>query len=101
MADKPLKSAYELAMDRIRAKERKSGVQKETPLTDAQKQEIARLRLEAKAKLAEVEILHRKELSQEADPEKRALLEEHYATDRRRVESRLETEIARVRRGAS
>src|SRR5262245_37958235 len=98
MADEPLKSAYELAMERLRKKDRDEGIEEERPLTSGQKAEIADLRAQARAKLAEMEILHRKGL-ENADPEKVPEIESNYKTDRARVESRLESEIARVRRG--
>jgi hypothetical protein len=63
MPDEPLKSAYELAMERLKAKDREDGIVEEKPLTAPQKERIAELRLEAKAKLAELEILHRKNLA--------------------------------------
>ncbi len=98
--DKPLKSAYELAMERLRAKDRREGVEEDRPLTEAQKEEIASLRREAKAKLAELEILHKKNLAgTRGDPEEVRKLEEAYRTDRARIEDRLETKIAKVRRG--
>ena len=104
MADEPLKSAYELAMERLRAKDREAGVEETGPLTEAQKQEIARLRQEAQAKLAELEILHRKALAgyrpDPAKPDGLGTLEERYRTDRARVESRLESAIAKVKREA-
>ena len=96
--DKPLKSAYELAMERLRAKDREDGVDESEPLTDEQKDEIARLRQDAKAKRAEMEILHRKNLQASAgDPEATQKLEEGYRTDRSRVDSRLESAIAKVK----
>jgi hypothetical protein len=96
---KPLKSAYELAMDRLRAKDREEGVEEATPLTEAQKRRITELRAESKAKLAELEILHRKALaSAGGDPEKVRELEDKYRIDRERVESRLESAIAKARR---
>ncbi len=98
--DRPLKSAYELAMERLKARDREEGVEESKPLTRAQKDEIARLRREAEAKLAEMEILHRKDLEAAgADPEKVADLEEKHRKDRARVESRLESAVARVRAG--
>jgi hypothetical protein len=97
MADEPLKSAYELAMERLKKKDREEGVEEEKPLTEAQKAEIGDLRAHAKAKLAEMEILHRKGL-ETADPEKVAEIEENYQKDRARVDSRLESDIAKVRR---
>lgn len=97
----PLKSAYELAMERLRAKDREEGVEESKPLTSAQKKRIAELRGEAQAKLAELEILHKKSLAGAADdPEAIRKLEENYRVDRGRAESRLETELAKVKRGS-
>ena len=104
MAEEPLKSAYELAMERLRAKDREAGIEEERPLTDAQKGEIARLRQEAQAKLAELEILHKKALAgltyDPTKPDAAGTLEERFRTDRARVESRLESEIAKVKKGS-
>ena len=97
--DAPLKSAYELAMERLRAEDREAGVEESRPLTAKQKKAIAKLRGKAKASLAELEILHRKELDAATDPEALTKLEEQYEIDRRRVERSLESGIARVRRG--
>jgi hypothetical protein len=99
MTDEPLKSAYELAMERLRAKDREAGIEEDRPLDDDQKREIARLRQEAQAKLAELEILHGKAVRATSEPAERQKLEESYRTDRARVESRLESAIARVKRG--
>ena len=94
-----LKSAYDVAMERLRARDRAAGVDEPKPLTKSQKKEIARLRQEAQAKIAELEIMHRDELAAaRAEPEKVAEVEEHFAIDRRRVESALETAIARVKK---
>jgi hypothetical protein len=99
--NRPLKSAYELAMERLRRKDREEGIEPERPLGEAQKERIAELRREAKAKLAEMEILHRKDVAAVGgDAEKVRDLEEKYRIDRARVESRLDGEISRVRRGA-
>jgi hypothetical protein len=100
MSEPPLKSAFELAMERLKAKDRDEGVPEEKPLNAAQKERIAELRRDATAKLAELEILHRKNLAAAGDdPAAAAKVEENYATDRGRVESRLESAVARVRRG--
>jgi len=96
----PLKSAYELAMERLRARDREEGVEEERPLTETQKEQITRLRQDAEAKRAEGEILHRKNVQATGgDPEKLRELEERYRVDRARIDSRLESAIARVRRG--
>lgn len=96
MADK-LKSAFELAMERLDASDRKRGVKRQQ-LSEAQKRKIAKLRKEAEAKRAEIEILHRKSLEEIQDPAKRAEEEEHRQTDLRRVASWLESKIAEVKR---
>jgi hypothetical protein len=94
----PLKSAFDIAMERLRAKDREQGVPEPKALTAAQKNKIAKLRREAKAKLAEVEIMHNKNLAAEpGDPEKIKELEEHLEIDRRRVESALASAIAKVK----
>ena len=101
MPDEELKSAYELAMERLQAEDREQGVKTAPPLNDEQKVAVAELRSNARAKLAELEILFRKDrVAAAVDPEKLTRLEEEYETDRRRVESSLESAIARVRRGA-
>jgi DNA-directed RNA polymerase sigma subunit (sigma70/sigma32) len=98
--EEPLKSAYELAMDRLKTKDKEEGVKEAEPLSRKQKEEITRLRQEALAKLAELEILHRKNLSGAGgDPEKTAEVERNYKVDRERVDSRLESAIAKVREG--
>lgn len=98
----PLKSAYELAMERLRAKDRKAGIKASEPLTRKQKERIAELRQQAKAKLAELEIMRRDKLAVvRGDPEKTAEIEEHFAVDRRRVESSRDEAIADVRSGKS
>lgn len=96
----PLKSAYELAMDRLRAKDREEGIKESGPLDERQKKEIARLRDDATAKLAEVEILHKQNRATSEDSVELAKLEENYRTDRSRIEDRLQTALAKVRRGS-
>lgn len=97
----PLKSAYELALERLQARDRAAGIDEPEPLTREQKKKIARLRQEAKAKNAELEIMRRDALAAaQADPEKVAEIEEHFAVDRRRVESSLDSAIARIKKGS-
>ena len=97
--DAPLKSAYELAMERLRKEDAERG-EEVRPLTDEQKEEVARLRREAKAKIAELEIMRGQDRDEAGgDPEKLRELEEHFERDRERVESRLESDVDRVKRG--
>ena len=58
MADDAPKTAFELAMERLRQKEGASGPA-ERPLTGAQKAEIAEARNVYQARVAERQILHR------------------------------------------
>jgi hypothetical protein len=49
--------------------------------------------------LAELEILHRKNVAGSSDPAVLAKIEENYAIDRGRAESRRDSEIEKVRNG--
>ena len=100
MSDKPLKSAYELAMDKLRARDKEKGVEETKSLTEEQKARIAEVRSQAKAKLAEIEILWQsKRRGLAHDPEGLEKAEQEYVADRARVEQRAETEIAGIRTG--
>ena len=100
MNEAPLKSAYELAMERLEAQDREQGAKAHKPLTEAQKDQIAELRRQAKARQAELTILHEKNMHESfGDPEALTKIEAQYETDRLRVESSLESAIVRVRRG--
>ena len=57
MSDDAPKSAYELAMARLRKKDAEAG-EAETPLSDAQKAAIAEARSLYAAKKAQAEIMH-------------------------------------------
>ena len=58
---------------------------------------MAEARSRAGAKLAEMEILHKKRLLEEADPSKRFESDQNYRAERQRVEDRCEREIAKLR----
>jgi hypothetical protein len=98
MPDQAPKSAYELAMERLRRKDAEAGVV-EQPLTAAQKDAIAEARSVCEAKLAEMTILHRAALARTADPAARAELEEHHRRDVQRATDDRDRRIARIRAG--
>ena len=75
--EKPLKSSFELAMERLKKVDADAGVEPRR-LTDEQKASIAELRRFYEAKLAEQELLHQSALRKIPDPEARAALEEEY-----------------------
>jgi hypothetical protein len=98
--DKPLKSALELAMERLRKSDRDAGIESK-PLTDAQKAAIAEARNFCEAKLAEREVLHHSKLRRVIDPAERDALDQEYRRDRERLISERDAKIERVRRGNS
>jgi len=100
VTDEAPKSAYELAMERLRKKDREEGVE-ERPLTDEQREAIAEVRRVAEARLAEREILYQSALRRAADPDAAAQLEDEYRRDRERIASDREAGIAKVRRGGT
>ncbi|PYQ16843.1 MAG: hypothetical protein DMF80_03100 [Acidobacteria bacterium] len=99
MAGDAPKSAYELAMERLRKKDREEGVE-ERALTPAQRDAIAEARRVAEAKLAEREILHSSKMRGVLEPEARDALEEEYRRDRERIVSERDRKIDEFRRGA-
>jgi hypothetical protein len=90
-----MKSAYELALERLDSQ----GIERprEAGLSEATKQAIAEARRVTEAKLAELEILHRAELSKLGDPAARDEQEARYRRDRERVEADGERAVARLR----
>lgn len=98
MADEAPKSAYELAMERLRRKDKEEGVD-DRPPTPEQREAIAEARRVAEAKLAEREILHQSAVKGVMDPESREKLDQEYRRDRDRIASEREGKIARIRAG--
>src|SRR5262245_30038497 len=96
--DKPMKSAYELAMERLRQKDAEAGIESK-PLTDAQKAAIAEVRNYYEAKMAEQEVLHQSALRATLDLEARATLDAQYRRDRERYASERDAKIEKIRRG--
>src|SRR5437867_4996421 len=95
-----LKSAYEIAMEKLRARDRERGVEEETSLTEDQKRRIGEIRTQARAKLAEMEIYWKGERARLFhEPEALEKAERGYVAERRRVEERAEAEVEKVRRG--
>jgi hypothetical protein len=92
------KSAYELAMERLRQQDKEAGVEERT-VTDEQKAAIAEIRKVYKAKLAEREILHQSERRKAASPEALAQAEDEYRRDRERIGDERDRKIEKVRKG--
>ncbi len=100
MDDAP-KSAYEIAMAKLKQQDRDKGEAAPASLTDDQKRQIAEIRRKCEARIAEREILFRGERARAAaDPEGAAKLEQvekEYAFDRTRFEAERERDITAVR----
>jgi hypothetical protein len=95
MADGP-KSAYELAMERLRQKDREAGVE-ERALSEAQKAAIAEARQVYQARMAEREILHRDALQKARSPEEVEKLDGELARDRDRLANDRDRKIAEIK----
>ena len=92
------KSAYELAMERLRKKDVDEGVEAK-PLGEKQRAAIAEARSVAEAKLAEREILFKSKLAAVAEPEAREALEQEYRRDREWIANDRDRKIAEIRAG--
>ena len=98
-APKGPKSALELAMEKLDARDRKSGASPRKTLSDDQKARIAEVRSTARAEIAEWEILREQRLAETAaDPVKHAEMQEKIDIDRRRINEALESRIAEIRK---
>jgi hypothetical protein len=92
-----MKSAYELAMERLA---KQSPAQK---LTDEQKRQIAEIDSRYRARIAEREIFLRGEITKAAesgDPETMAQLERQLASERKSLETECDEKKEKVRAGS-
>ena len=99
MPDGAPKSAFEIAMERLRQKDAQEGIERR-PLTDDQKAEIGEIRNVYEARLAEAEVMHRSELLRAMEPAARDALDAEYRRSRERLVSEREAKIERVRQSS-
>jgi hypothetical protein len=97
--EKPLKSALELAMERLRKSDEAAGIDAR-PLTDEQKTSIAEVRNFYEAKLAEQEVLYQSKQRKTFDPTERETVDQEYRRDRERLVSERDAKIEKIRRRA-
>jgi hypothetical protein len=90
------KSAYELAMERLRKKDAEAGVV-EQKLTGAQKAAIAEARNIYEARVAERQILHREKQFTTLDPQELEKIDEEYRRDLDRFATDRDAKIKRIR----
>lgn len=98
MSDQPPKSAYEIAMERLRQKDVEDGIEHRLP-TEQQKTAITEVRSVYEAKLAQEDVMYRSALLRTIDPEPRAALQEEYQRSRARLVSERDAKVARIRSG--
>jgi hypothetical protein len=97
MSEEP-KSSYEIAMEKLKARDRERGAVPPRRLSAKQRDQIAEVRTFYASKLAEREILFADELKKAGfDADKRAEVEKAYAEDRRRMEAEMEERIRKIR----
>lgn len=91
-----MKSAYEIALERLE----QQGIERprEDALSDEQRREIEELRSRAKARIAQLEILHRDRAGKLGDPAAAGRDEETFRLEKRRIEDDCERKIEAVRR---
>jgi hypothetical protein len=91
-----MKSAYELAMERLQKKDADAGIEHK-PLTDAQKAAIAEIRSFYESKLAEVDVLHQGKMREIVDPSAQEQRLDEYRRDRERLTSERDAKIEKAR----
>ena len=92
------KSAYEVAMERLRQKDAAAGVEQQV-LTDEQKRTITELRSVYGARMAQADLEHQDRLRGTFDPAVHQALDAEYRRERERLASELDAKIEKARRG--
>ena len=98
MSDQPPKSAYEIAIERLRQKDVEDGIERRPP-TEQQKTAMTEVRSFYEARLAQEDVMYRSAPLRTVDPEARAALQEEYQRARTRLVSERDAKIARIRTG--
>jgi hypothetical protein len=96
--DSAPKSAYEIAMERLRKSDEAAGVTW-TAVTDEQKAAIAEVRNFYESKLAEQEVLHQSAIRKVTTLEQKETLDQEYRRERERLASERDRKIEKIRKG--
>lgn len=94
------KSAFELAMEKLKRRDKEAGVET-AALTDAQREAIADVRRAYDAQVAERRILRQSALAKTLEPEARQELEANHRRDLGQFAADRDRKIARIREGAA
>ena len=92
------KSAYELAMEKLRKKDAEAGVEEQV-LTEDQRQAIAEARNVHDARVAERRIMHQSTILEIFDPAEREERDLEFRRDLERFASDRDAKIQRIRSG--
>ncbi len=95
-----LKSAYELAMERLQARDPENA--DSAPLSAEQKRQIAEVRQRYRTRLAELDVMRKageSKVSERGDAEKLGKLEEEYEVEKKALEQAMENEVQAIKNG--
>ena len=90
------KTAYEVAMERLRKKDEEAGIERQV-VTPEQKAAIAEIRNVYEGKLAQLEVAHEGQLRSLFDPAEREAVDAQYRRDRERLNSERDAKVAKAR----
>jgi hypothetical protein len=96
MSDGSPRSAYEIAMERLRQKDVRDGVDHQ-PRTDEQKAAIAEIHSLYDAKIAQAEVMHRSAVVGILDEDARIRADQEYQRDRARLQAERDARIEKIR----
>jgi hypothetical protein len=99
MSETGPKSAFELAMERLRRKDEEEGTV-QRPLSEAQKAGIAEVRNIYEGRVAELEVMHRSALSRPLEPAAREDLDAGYRRERERLAAERDAKIEQIRKSS-
>ena len=90
------KSAYELAIERLRKQDEAAGIV-QVQLTEAQKTTIAEIRSTYGARLAQADLQHQDQLRATFDPSVHEAVEAEYQRERERLTAEMDAKIEKAR----
>lgn len=100
MSEESPKSAFELAMERLKKKDAEAGVTQQA-LTEAQRTAIAEARRVHEARVAQRRIMHQSTINAIFDPAELAERDAELRRDLDRFEREVEEKVARIRAGGA
>ena len=90
------KTAYEVAMERLRKKDADAGIERQV-VTPAQKVAVAEIRSLYEGKLAQLEVVFEGQMRSLFDPAEREAVEGQYRRDRERLNAERDAKVAKAR----